>query len=202
VDVGCGNMPYRSLFPSGWSYVGLDIDDAKDRFKYDNASIIHYDGKFFPLDDDSMDVVFHSEVIEHVPDTNNFLKECHRVLSPCGEMVFTVPFSARYHYIPNDFWRFTPSGLKCCLEKAGFTDISVAPRSRDVCVAAYKVLIVGYRLFFSKNILKMIIAVLFAPLWILSLVIGQVSLWLNLGSDEDCLGYIVYCRKGEPINEE
>jgi len=42
----------------------------------------------------------------------------------------TVPFSARWHFIPARYWRFTPSGLNIVLSNAGFTTIEVFARGK------------------------------------------------------------------------
>jgi len=42
-------------------------------------------------DDDSFDLVIHSEVLEHVYDVDKALSECRRILKPGGVCVFTVP---------------------------------------------------------------------------------------------------------------
>ena len=195
VDVGCGAMPYRGLFGEEWEYQGIDTVDSSENFDYTANGVIYYDGVTFPLENESMDLVFHSEVIEHIFDTNYFLSECNRVLKAGGEMVFTVPFQARFHYVPYDYWRFTASSIRMLLENNGFSDIEIVPRSKDICVAAYKVLTLGYRLFFSRSWWRMLLAVLFCWIWIAGLIIGQISLHCELGADEDCLGYIVYCKK-------
>ena len=41
--------------------------------------------------DNSFDLVLHSEVLEHVPDTEKALRECRRVLKPKGICLFTIP---------------------------------------------------------------------------------------------------------------
>lgn len=178
-------------------YLGIDTQDAETNFDYKDAEVIYYDGVTFPIDNESVDFVFHSEVIEHIYDTRHFLSECSRVLKKDGKLCFTVPFQARWHYVPWDYWRFTPTSLKNLLEEAGFENIKVTPRSRDICVAAYKVLTIGYRLLLSKSIWRMLIAVILAPIWGLALLIGQISLYLDIGTEEDCLGYIVYAEKGK-----
>jgi SAM-dependent methyltransferase len=45
--------------------------------------------------DASVDLVTHTEVLEHVPDDIAALKELHRVLRPGGVMIFTVPLFGR-----------------------------------------------------------------------------------------------------------
>jgi len=50
-----------------------------------------------PFKTDTFDVVVSSEVIEHVPNPNQALRECFRVLKPGGSFVVTTP---------NRFWYF------------------------------------------------------------------------------------------------
>ena len=54
-------------------------------------------------------------------------------------MYFTIPFSARFHYIPNDYWRFTPSGLSIIFGQAGFEKIKISPLGNEVGVIVNKV---------------------------------------------------------------
>ena len=44
----------------------------------------------FPSEE--LDFVLHQEVLEHVPDAFAALLECHRVLKPGGELLFSTPF--------------------------------------------------------------------------------------------------------------
>lgn len=41
--------------------------------------------------DSSVDVIIHSDTLEHVPDSNAALRECRRVLKPGGHLFYTVP---------------------------------------------------------------------------------------------------------------
>jgi len=50
-----------------------------------------YDGKTLPFDDNSFDVIFSSNVLEHIIDLDDLLCECARVLKPNGMMVHVVP---------------------------------------------------------------------------------------------------------------
>ena len=45
----------------------------------------------WPFDSESFDVVFAGEIIEHLIDTDAFLKECRRVLKQNGRLVLTTP---------------------------------------------------------------------------------------------------------------
>lgn len=43
------------------------------------------------LEDNQFDLVIHSDTLEHVEDPVQGLRECHRVLKPGGQCIFTVP---------------------------------------------------------------------------------------------------------------
>ena len=58
-----------------------------------------------------MNVVLCTETLEHVLETRRFLAEAARCLTPGGTLLLTIPFAARWHFIPYDYWRFTPSSL-------------------------------------------------------------------------------------------
>ncbi len=66
-------------------------------------------GKIWPVDDASVDLAFATETLEHVDDPAQFLSEAYRVLRPGGRLILTVPFSARWHFVPYDYWRYTPA---------------------------------------------------------------------------------------------
>lgn len=199
LDVGCGDQPYRHLFMppnmDNVEYVPMDWEGAERGFQYSISDIIHYDGVHFPFEDNIYDLVFHTEVTEHVQDVAFFFKECYRVLRQGGELLFSMPFAARYHYIPYDYWRLTPSAIELLLKNAGFENIVILPRSTDITVACYKIVSIGYRLLLSKKIFKVLLAVLLCPLWAVSIFIGQISIWLEIGETDDCLGYTVYAEK-------
>ncbi|MBB5414124.1 class I SAM-dependent methyltransferase [Paraburkholderia atlantica] len=57
-----------------------------DRFKY-----LVSDGIKIPLEDNTADVFFTGECIEHVENTDAFLDEIHRVLKPGGTLILTTP---------------------------------------------------------------------------------------------------------------
>jgi SAM-dependent methyltransferase len=201
LDVGCGAQPFRQLFHRSVRYIGIDTIDAKARFDYQVPDTLYYDGRGWPVDDGSMDFILCTEALEHVYDTRQFLAEARRCLAHSGRVLFTVPFAARWHYIPYDYWRFTPSALKSILTEAGFRSVAVYARGNEITVACYKVMALMLPLLFPQGkrrgtaVALRLIGVLFMPLFFILAACGNLSL-RGRGGD-DCLGYTVLAEGGE-----
>jgi SAM-dependent methyltransferase len=190
LEVGCGAQPYRHLIPASCAYQGLDWEQAEAYFAYRAPDTVYYAGGQFPFADGMFDSLFHTEVIEHVYHYELFLKECRRVLKSGGSMFFTVPFQARYHYIPFDYWRFTPAALKKLVTGAGFKDVVVTPRGTDITVAAYKTVSLTYR-WLQGDVIEKLLGIFALPVSAVALSLGHISLRWGIGSQDDCLGYSV-----------
>lgn len=54
--------------------------------------VLHVDMRATHFEDNSFDYILSSDVLEHIPDYLQSLKECHRVLRVGGCYIFTVPF--------------------------------------------------------------------------------------------------------------
>jgi SAM-dependent methyltransferase len=188
LEVGCGDQPYRFALGRRATYVGLDLAMAVDAFdKHSPSDMAIYAGGSFPYQAKRFDSVFHTETLEHVKNPLEFLRECARVLRPGGEMCFTVPFQARFHYIPYDYWRFTPTSLRMLLGRAGFQNIRIVERGTDIVVASNKVLGICFRLGINRPWLFAPLA----PVIGVSLAIAHIALGFGFGSPDDCLGYTV-----------
>lgn len=121
LDVGCGSKPYRDLFATA-EYVGMDVRISGHDHEGEDIDVF-YDGVSFPFHAAGFDVVFMSEVLEHVPDASATLAECRRVLRPGGHLLLTMPFLWGEHEMPFDHRRFTSVGLDAMLRQAGFLPI-------------------------------------------------------------------------------
>lgn len=119
LDLGCGSKPYKNLFINATEYIGVDIDNpGHDHSKEDID--VYYDGKTIPFENGYFDGVFFSEVLEHVFNPDEILKEINRVLNVNGYLLLTCPFAWDEHEIPYDFGRYTSFGIKHVLEKNNF----------------------------------------------------------------------------------
>ncbi len=192
LDVGAGAQPYRPLLPSGARYRAIDVAVAGEAFGYDLPDTEYFEGDRWPADDASIDVVLATETLEHVPDPSVFLAEARRVLRPGGRIILTVPFAARWHYIPHDYWRFTPSSLLNLLASASFGDVVVHARGNEITVACYKLmaLILPALLPPDGGVTPARIgAILMLPLLALLALVAHMSMRDDGGVD--CLGWTV-----------
>ena len=204
VDVGCGAQPYRALLPTGTSYVGLDVDSAEVDFGYAAPDTMHFDGGRWPAATHDADFILCTEALEHVLDPRALLAEAFAALKPGGRLLLTVPFAARWHFVPHDYWRFTPSSLKHLLEEAGFRDVVVHARGNEVTVACYKLMALLLPLFMPQGAPPAkawglrLAAIPTLPL--LVALAGIANLSLRGRGGDDCLGYTVTAsRPGNPL---
>lgn len=113
LDVGCGHKPYADLFGE-CNYKGLDCTTEN------SSPDILGDATNIPLETATVDIVFTTQVIEHVTDPKAMICECYRVLKPGGFLVLTGPFYWPLHEEPFDYHRFTKYGFENLLKQAGF----------------------------------------------------------------------------------
>lgn len=113
LDYGCADRPYRHLFGSDVDYVGADLDGNYE------ADICLNPDCSVPLPDAQFDVILSTQVLEHVADPHLYVSECHRLLKPGGSLVMTTHGIMFYHPDPDDYWRWTTSGLNELLSGEG-----------------------------------------------------------------------------------
>ena len=123
VDLGCGESPFGDLFDRFTHCLKVDFTP------YDGVNIVADLTERLPIKSESVDIVVASNTLEHIPDTNKFLNECHRILKPGGTIFITVPFMIPIHQEPFDFLRFTEYQLDYLLKESKFNKIKIKPLS-------------------------------------------------------------------------
>ncbi len=94
LDIGCSSADFSSSFVGlGWDVYGVEIaaNKAKEAKAKGIKAVVGDFAKQLPFKDGFFDVVFAGEVIEHVVDTDSFLKEAGRVLKTGGKLILTTP---------------------------------------------------------------------------------------------------------------
>jgi SAM-dependent methyltransferase len=105
LDVGCGDKPYYPFFGGAASYVGLDVQQNP------NADL-HGAVEAIPAEDNSFDIVICTQVLEHADDPAQAVRELHRVTAPGGRVLASTHGTQVYHPNPDDYWRWTHTGLE------------------------------------------------------------------------------------------
>jgi SAM-dependent methyltransferase len=131
IDIGAGEAPYRELFEDQ-HYVTLDREGTPHSGSVD----LHGAADSIPSEDGSFDVVLCTQVLEHVPDPLQVLREFRRILCSGGLVLATVPFLWEEHETPFDYYRYTRYGIEHILYEAGFADVEVTPRTDCFTTAA------------------------------------------------------------------
>ena len=72
------------------------------------------------LDDESVDGIIATGLLEHLDSDYDFMEECQRLLRKDGVLHIEVPFLQQYHDDPVDYRRYTETGLKKFVEQFGF----------------------------------------------------------------------------------
>lgn len=118
LDVGCGERPYEDLFCNCY-YIGLN-------YGADGASPdVIGDAQCLPIASSSVDIVFSTQVIEHLPRPQDFISEARRVLRSGGTLILSGPFFWPLHEEPHDYFRFTKYGLEYLCSQSGFKVLSI-----------------------------------------------------------------------------
>jgi ubiquinone/menaquinone biosynthesis C-methylase UbiE len=112
LDLGCGAGDFTAaLARAGGEAVGVDVAEAaleraRSRHPEVEFRLVPFDGPL-PFEDGSFDLVWSSEVIEHVADTARWLSEVRRVLVPGGRLLLTTPSHGRVRVAVGGVERFS-----------------------------------------------------------------------------------------------
>ena len=195
LDFGCGAKPYQNLFTNVDNYIGIDIENEGHDHKNEHIDV-YYDGKTIPFDNETFDSVLSSEVLEHVPNVDECIKEIGRVLKPAGKMLITVPFVWQEHELPFDFRRFSSSGIKNHLIENGYTIIFEEKTGHflEVLMQLWMTYLRGLLFTNNKYINLVINFVFISPVCITGLVLS----WLLPKKKDLYFSTILFAQKTKP----
>lgn len=100
LDIGCGEGAFTaSIAQAGGEVVGVEVAGAaiaRARARHPELEFrrVEIDAAL-PFEDGSFELIWASEVIEHVADTARWLSELRRVLAPGGRLLVTTPAHGR-----------------------------------------------------------------------------------------------------------
>jgi len=94
----------------------ISIGEGKKEMTNQILSKHEYD---YPIEDNTFDIVFSAQVMEHVKNIWKWMDELKRITKPGGLIIIIAPASWPYHVAPQvvDCWRIYPDGMKALMEE-------------------------------------------------------------------------------------
>lgn len=138
LDVGCGNGAFLSFMKSiGWKTYGVEISSKAVEFARNNGHEV-FSGNVTDANypSDFFDSITLNNVLEHIAEPSELMKEVYRILKPSGELIICVPnFSAYSSILFKQFWagllipehlqHFNQKSLEKIVNSVGFENIAV-----------------------------------------------------------------------------
>lgn len=122
---GLSAKRFLKRYPKGSLMLNIGSGVHKPHPDIVNVDIFYYKGvdlvanaEELPFPTGSVDAIVCESLLEHVPRPQKIVDEMYRVLRPGGGMYIVIPFVYPFHASPNDFQRWSVTGLRELL-KAG-----------------------------------------------------------------------------------
>jgi len=111
LDYGAGDKPLAPFLKTRFTtYIAADYAPSNAAHSLRPDVLITEEG--LDIESESVDCVVLTEVLEHIYEPKEALKEISRILKPGGAIIGTVPFAVGEHEEPYDFHRYTSFCLK------------------------------------------------------------------------------------------
>ena len=101
------------------NYISLDIKHNQNK---SDLNVVG-DGLNLPFKTNSIDTVLCTQVLEHIKEPQLFVNETHRVLKKGSYCFLSTNMTWFFHAVPDDYYRFTESGLKYLFKNFSETEV-------------------------------------------------------------------------------
>lgn len=134
LDLGCGDCKFTKrlsqIVGAHWDIITVDAIDVRVGYSQSNNwySIKADLNKVVPIESESIDVIHAGDVIEHLNDTDTFVKEIKRMLRPTGYAIISTPNLASWH---NILWLILGKQPMTCMVSDEISD-SVIEADKDM----------------------------------------------------------------------
>lgn len=190
----CEHLEYISQDFGEYDGRGDDVGLQPGEFDYGKLDIIS-DITSIPEPDSSFDAILCVEVLEHLPNPAEAIKEFSRLLRPNGELIVTAPFCSLTHFAPYHFSSgFNKYWYEHHLDVNNFKEFAITRNGNFfeyLSQELHRVTSVSKRYSESKpNLLEYI------SLLVLQRMLLRFSKKDSGSSELLCFGYHIHARKG------
>jgi SAM-dependent methyltransferase len=160
LDLGCGDQPYARLAGRGnLEYIGVDRS-----LEHSPLPDVCADSLKLPFRDSSFDTILSTQVIEHVSDPSEMMREISRVLKPCGHVIMTAPQAWPLHEEPRDFFRYTRYGLQILAQRHALEIVYIHERGGGVLALAQLANAMLHDKFAGHSLLRFFLKLIVSPI--------------------------------------
>jgi SAM-dependent methyltransferase len=164
-----------------------------DLFAFDCVDVIIDTNSILPFVDNSVDYIISIAVLEHVAHPSVMVSEMFRCLKPGGEALIFVPFIQPIHAAPNDYHRWTPSGLRELFRQFNVVQLGVGAGPTSGLLWVFQHWIATLLSFGSstiKDILLILLTITLFPIKYIDVILE------HFGRGEDIAsGYFIHCER-------
>jgi SAM-dependent methyltransferase len=146
-----------------------------DIFYYKRVDLVA-NGEELPLPTGSVDAIVCESLLEHVPHPEKIVAEMYRVLKPKGQMYIVIPFVYPFHACPNDFYRWSITGLRELLSAGDIEKIGTRAGPTSALtgqLGAWFAIVFSFGWEPLYNLLSLVGLVIFCPLKFLDWIFGR-----------------------------
>ncbi len=133
VDLGgVKNADYHNLVGGENSILVLNSKENT------NPDILHnLENTPMPVDGDSCDAVLMINLLEHIYNYDNLLKDSARILKENGSIVMVIPFLYYVHSSPRDYFRYSKQAIEKMMKENGFAGVQIIEIGEGAFSAAF-----------------------------------------------------------------
>jgi SAM-dependent methyltransferase len=120
LNAGCGDRDLSGALSKTTMTALVNVD-----IKTNLPGAYLADLRELPFEDGHFDCILCNAVLEHHPDPPAALLEMVRVLKPGGNIILCIPFLQPYHPCPEDYYRYTATGMITLGKNVGLNVVQI-----------------------------------------------------------------------------
>jgi len=171
LDIGCATGLFLEVaHQRGWDVHGVEISGYSAEIaqkKFGSSTVLNGSLESASYRQYSFDVVFMSDLIEHVKDLHTFLHEVFRVLKKDGLIMIVTPNASSLslrtmrsywpHFKKEHLYYFSASSIEGLLKREGFHPIHITASSKAINIGYFERQLSSYPVPILTPLLKMMV---------------------------------------------